>query len=121
LEVERGLKRVIPQGEWSEAHHLLILHGRYTCTARSPKCNTCPVSPACLYYKRLQKLPSPLSNLDPKQGKYFCKTEGRYFDEPAVHVDRYGIEQIACPSCDSMNIFVGKTGETTKKVRDHRV
>lgn len=36
--VEEGLHRIIPKGEWGEAHHLLILHGRYTCTARKPKC-----------------------------------------------------------------------------------
>lgn len=121
LEVERGLKRAIPQEEWSEAHHLLILHGRYTCTARSPKCETCPVAPACHYYERLQKLPDPLPGLDAKQGTYFCKTEGRYFDEPATKTDRYGTEQVACPSCGSMTVFSTKTGETTKKVQDYRV
>ena len=36
--VERQLKRIIPREDWGDAHHLLILHGRYTCTARSPSC-----------------------------------------------------------------------------------
>ena len=54
--VERQLKRVIPREQWGEAHHLLILHGRYTCTARSPKCPKCPVSPYCKYYERLERL-----------------------------------------------------------------
>ncbi len=121
LAVEKGLKRVIPQDEWSEAHHLLILHGRYTCTARSPACETCTVAPVCRYYERLQRLPDPLPGLDPKQGRYYCKTEKRYFDAPAAHVDRTGVEQVACPSCGSMNVFLTKTGASTKQVKDYRV
>lgn len=121
LKVERQLKRVMPQDTWSEAHHLLILHGRYTCTARTPKCESCPLTEACLYYERLQRLPKPMAGLDPKKGTYFCKTKNRYFDEPATKTDRYGVEQIACPSCDSMNVFVSKTGKTTKQVPDFRV
>ena len=121
LKVERGLKAVLPRGTWGEAHHLLILHGRYTCIARKPQCATCAVAPACRYYERLQKLPVPLSGLDPKKGKYYCKTHDGYFDEPASKVDRHGTKQIACPTCGSMNVFLSKTGETMKKVRDYRV
>ena len=121
LAVERGLKRVIPKEDWGEAHHLLILHGRYTCTARSPKCDACPVAPACRYYAGLQKLPPPRNGLDPKKGAYFCQTEKRYFDTPATKTDRAGTEQLACPHCGSMNVFRTKTGETTKRVRDYRV
>ena len=121
LAVEQQLKRVIPKTDWGEAHHLLILHGRYTCTARSPKCDACPVASACRYYARLEALPDPLPDLDPTHGRYYCKTRGHYFDEPAVHTDRYGIEQLACPRCGSMNVFIAKTGRTTKQVRDYRV
>ena len=121
LKVERGLKAVLPRGTWGEAHHLLILHGRYTCTARKPQCVTCVAAPACRYYEHLQKLPAPFSGLDPKKGKYYCKTHDGYFDGPASKVDRYGTEQTACPTCGSMNVFLTKTGETTKKVRDYRV
>ena len=121
LAVERGLKRVIPKEEWSEAHHLLILHGRYTCTARSPKCDTCPIAPVCRYFERLQKLPPPLEALDPEKGSYYCKTEKRYFDDPEKKLDRYGTEQQACPRCGSMNVFLAKTGQPMKKVRDYRI
>jgi endonuclease III len=121
LKVERQIKSVVPKSEWGEAHHLLILHGRYTCTARSPKCERCPVRPACLYYERLQRLPQPLSGLDPSQGRYFCQTTGRYFDEPATRVDRYGMTQLACPVSGSMNVFETKSGRTTKRVPDYRV
>lgn len=121
LKVERQIKRVIPKEDWSEAHHLLILHGRYTCTARSPKCAECPVAPACRYYERLQKLPAPLADLDRSRGAYFCKTSSSYFNEPAEHTDRYGMDQVACPVCGSMNVYRTKTGETTKQVPDFRV
>ncbi|MGI9174653.1 MAG: endonuclease III [Rhodothermales bacterium] len=121
LKVERQLRRVIPQADWSEAHHLLILHGRYTCTARRPKCEKCPLTPACRYYGRLEKLPAPLGSLDARKGRYYCKTNGHYFDEPDVRTDRYGTEQIACPRCGSMNVFNAKTGETTKRVKDYRI
>ena len=47
LEVEKGLLKVIPEEFMQHAHHWLILHGRYTCTARKPKCPTCPVSTEC--------------------------------------------------------------------------
>lgn len=120
LKVERALGRVIPRGEWSEAHHLLILHGRYTCTARAPKCPSCPVRPACDYYARLQALPAPLPDLDARRGRYYAPTGG-YFDEPARKTDRYGVEQIAHPSTGSMTVFDTRTGQTTKKVRDFRV
>lgn len=47
LEVEMALLKRIPQEYLVDAHHWLILHGRYTCTARSPKCNECQVSKYC--------------------------------------------------------------------------
>lgn len=119
--VERQIKRIIPKADWGEAHHLLILHGRYTCTARSPDCQRCPLPPACRYYARKQRLPTSLDGLDAAQGAFFCNTCGRYFDAPAAHTDRYGQEQTACPSCGSMQVFEAETGEPTKTVPDYRV
>ncbi|PAP78827.1 endonuclease III [Rubrivirga marina] len=121
LAVEKGLRRVIPREDWGEAHHLLILHGRYTCEARAPKCERCPLTDLCDYYAALQKLPDPLSGLDPKRGRYYSKTAGRYFDEPATKTDRYGTEQIADPWTGSMNVFDARTGRTTRKVKDYRI
>jgi len=46
-EVERGLMRVIPPAYLKHAHHWLILHGRYVCQARKPKCDVCIVSDLC--------------------------------------------------------------------------
>lgn len=47
LEVEKSLMERIPGKYMNHAHHWLILHGRYVCTARNPKCNECLVSDLC--------------------------------------------------------------------------
>ena len=47
LEVEKDLNRLIPLEERAIAHHWLILHGRYICTARNPKCAACPIREFC--------------------------------------------------------------------------
>lgn len=52
LAVEQGLLRRIPPEFMLNAHHWLILHGRYICTARSPHCAECPVSDCCDEGKR---------------------------------------------------------------------
>lgn len=48
--VENDLEKHIPEDKRAKSHHLLILHGRYTCTARSPKCEQCGLQDICLYY-----------------------------------------------------------------------
>jgi endonuclease-3 len=45
--VERDLLAIVPPPYLTRAHHWLILHGRYTCTARRPKCVECPVADLC--------------------------------------------------------------------------
>lgn len=47
LEVEKDLNSLIPMEERAIAHHWLILHGRYICTARNPKCAACPIHEWC--------------------------------------------------------------------------
>ena len=49
LEVERKLERVVPRAFRHDAHHWLILHGRYVCLARKPKCPQCGISDLCEY------------------------------------------------------------------------
>lgn len=51
LEVEKELVKHIPKGLLSKAHHWLILHGRYVCTARKPKCEECGLREYCKYYE----------------------------------------------------------------------
>lgn len=47
LSVEKELVKYFPENTLSRAHHWLILHGRYVCTARSPKCGSCCLSDIC--------------------------------------------------------------------------
>jgi endonuclease-3 len=47
--VERALMRRVPRAYLHDAHHWLILHGRYVCTARQPKCGACVVRELCEY------------------------------------------------------------------------
>lgn len=49
LQVEKKLLKVIPDEFMRDAHHWLILHGRYVCTARSPRCGACVVYDLCEY------------------------------------------------------------------------
>lgn len=51
LATEKQLMKHIPKSKVHIAHHWLILHGRYTCTARSPKCETCELIAFCKYFK----------------------------------------------------------------------
>jgi endonuclease-3 len=47
LDVELGLEKVIPAEFMLHAHHWLILHGRYTCLARKPRCEVCLINDLC--------------------------------------------------------------------------
>jgi endonuclease III len=51
LATEKQLIKNIPKQYVYKAHHWLILHGRYTCTARNPKCSECGLKGICKYYK----------------------------------------------------------------------
>ena len=51
LETERQLMEFIPQELVPKAHHWLILHGRYVCQARKPKCQQCGLTDVCRYYQ----------------------------------------------------------------------
>lgn len=50
LDTEMQLRRAIPREDWSAAHHWLIFHGRRVCSARNPKCGTCPLKDLCKDY-----------------------------------------------------------------------
>jgi len=49
VEVEQRLLRLVPDEFKQDAHHWLILHGRYTCIARKPRCQSCSISDLCEY------------------------------------------------------------------------
>lgn len=52
LEVEKQLLQHVPKPLLGKFHHWLILHGRYTCTARNPDCENCFLNTVCRYYKK---------------------------------------------------------------------
>ena len=55
LETEKTLVAHLPQAVVSKAHHWLILHGRYVCIARKPKCAECGITAFCDYFQKKQK------------------------------------------------------------------
>ena len=52
IDVERKLKKIIPEERWIKSHHQLIHFGRYYCMARSPKCENCKISDMCIYNRK---------------------------------------------------------------------
>ncbi len=54
LAVEKQLVKFLPEDKIHIAHHWLILHGRYICVARKPKCEICPLTHFCKYYELTQ-------------------------------------------------------------------
>jgi len=53
---EKQLIKHFPEGLIHKAHHWLILHGRYVCVARSPKCSICGIKPVCKFYNKKKAL-----------------------------------------------------------------
>jgi endonuclease-3 len=47
VKIERDLMAKVPEAEWIDLAHRLILHGRRVCMARSPRCQACPLLPSC--------------------------------------------------------------------------
>lgn len=60
LETELELVKQIPKEYIARAHHWLILHGRYVCVARKPRCKDCGIAAYCKHYSQLQKQEDPL-------------------------------------------------------------
>ncbi|RQO64594.1 endonuclease III [Pedobacter sp. KBW06] len=65
LAVEKELVKNLPEETIHVAHHWLILHGRYVCLARSPKCNICEITNICKYFQQNNKITKIISE---KQG-----------------------------------------------------
>jgi endonuclease-3 len=55
LQTEQQLVKYIPRHMITKAHHWLILHGRYTCLARNPKCDRCELRNLCKYFRQMSK------------------------------------------------------------------
>ncbi|WP_143959315.1 endonuclease III [Litoribacter populi] len=69
LEVEKHLIKHIPKEHIHVAHHWLILHGRYICLARKPKCEDCTITHFCRYFEKNQKTLQLEADLIPKSKK----------------------------------------------------
>ena len=54
LEVEKKLMRHVPKEFLLDAHHWLILHGRYVCTARKPRCGACIIEDLCEFKEKTE-------------------------------------------------------------------
>lgn len=67
LETERQLLKYLPEDIIPIAHHWLILHGRYVCIARKPKCEECGLTKVCQYYLTNIKLEAPVDKKRKKQ------------------------------------------------------
>lgn len=65
LAVEKTLLKNIPSALVHKAHHWLILHGRYTCLARNPRCENCGLRSGCRYFGLKEK--KPVQSLVPKE------------------------------------------------------
>lgn len=76
LEVEQKLLRLVPKEFLLDAHHWLILHGRYVCTARSPKCWQCGINDLC-EFKEKQLSPTARKKAVKKATKKVVKTVKR--------------------------------------------
>ncbi len=81
LEVEKGLEKITPEEYLMDAHHWLILHGRYVCKARTPECYRCSVSEFCLYKDKTPaagvKPASALKKTDKKKKTSSKKTSSK--------------------------------------------
>ncbi len=67
LQTEQQLIKYIPKEIIPEAHHWLILHGRYTCIARNPKCASCELKNVCKYFQQQEKK-KPSKKLSSRNG-----------------------------------------------------
>ncbi|MBI1391544.1 MAG: endonuclease III [Alphaproteobacteria bacterium] len=68
LAVEKGLERITPEAFMRDAHHWLILHGRYVCKARTPDCPACPIADICLF-KHKTPTSAKAAKATPRAGK----------------------------------------------------
>ena len=73
-EVEAKLEKIVPQPFRRDAHHWLILHGRYTCKARLPECWRCPVIDLCRFQP---KTPPPEERVKPSAARSASRASSR--------------------------------------------
>jgi len=72
LEVELGFEKIVPDEFKLHAHHWLILHGRYVCVARNPKCDECIVADLCKFEEKV--MPAEIKSAETKKRRPKKKT-----------------------------------------------
>lgn len=79
LQSEKQLIKFIPEHQVPRAHHWLILHGRYVCVARNPKCDICGIKLYCKYFEKHFQLPNKSTKVQPplKSKQYGKKNESQ--------------------------------------------
>lgn len=83
LAVEKQLVKYLPEETIHIAHHWLILHGRYICVARNPKCSICPLTFFCKYYQQSQTETSLKKKDTEMRSKVKAKLQKRKADQIA--------------------------------------
>ncbi len=74
------LCQVLPRPRWTQASHLLILHGRRVCTARKPACPTCPVLALCPWTGKTKAAPAEARG--PPPGRVVDRVRSFFYDYP---------------------------------------
>ena len=83
-EVEEQLIKVVPQEFQHDAHHWLILHGRYMCVARKPKCPECLIMDLCEYRRedRAPEKPRSAKKSSSRSGRRSIESRHAFFPQP---------------------------------------
>jgi len=62
--IEKDLRKLIPEADWTDWSHAMVFHGRYGCSARKPACGRCPLTEHCDFFSRLLEAPKLLRAKD---------------------------------------------------------
>ncbi len=92
LAVEKQLVKYLPEDKIHIAHHWLILHGRYTCLARSPKCEICPISHFCKYFEQQNTLSALKKKEEAKAKKAKQKSQKLKKDKIAKELKKRAVK-----------------------------
>jgi adenine-specific DNA glycosylase len=79
LATEQQLMKYVPKALVHKFHHWLVLHGRYVCTARKPKCGECGLRPVCRYYRKCVVQPKATRVTRLLKASYFCTANAHPF------------------------------------------
>ncbi|WP_152267784.1 endonuclease III [Agriterribacter humi] len=111
LAAEKQLIKNIPTEMIHKAHHWLILHGRYICVARNPKCEQCGLRPVCKYYQQMQRRPQILK---PEGGSRTYGTNPGEYKAPGTKSQKTNLPRQAGLSAVADKKSKFKSGDETR-------